>query len=374
MTVQPRHVHLVQSLETLQGGGLGAAALTLHLALRALGHTSDLLTTRAALATGDPAAEHFVRQGLSRAFYAPGLAARARALASPAPVVFHQHGFYAYPSAVCGRTARRFGRPLVCHPQGMLDPWILRRSRAKKKLAHWLYENASFRHAFLWRALTAKEADQIRAQGIRAPIVVWPNGIDAQYFQPGPPPPREPAERTLLFLGRLHPKKGIDLLLEAWSRLGPLRRGWRLCLAGPDERGYLAQVQARIAATRLGDAITLPGPLHGAAKLAALQAADAFVLCSYSEGLPVSVLEALACGLPVVISDECNLPEVAIEECGWVCRPEPAALTEALRQLLRGTAQERRQRGAIGRALVERKFDSRIIADGLHAAAAELCP
>lgn len=368
-----QHVHCVQSLETLEGGGLGAAALSLHASLKALGHASHLLTTRAREQPGHPAVESFVRIGPRRAFYAPGFARRTRTLADCGTTVFHQHGFYAYTSAVCGSTARRTGRPLVCHPQGMFDPWILQRSPWKKLAAQLLYENANFRHARLWRALTDKEADQIRARGIRAPIGVWPNGIDLEEYDCAMPAGSGTDERrTLLFLGRLHPKKGIDLLLGAWSKLGPLRTGWRLVLAGPDEADYLATVRMLIRTHNEQDSVTTPGLLIGAAKRAALRDADAFVLCSYSEGLPMAVLEAMASALPVVVSDQCNLPSIASQGCGWTCSANEESLLDALKSLMRADAKELRQRGAAGRALVARAYDSRKIAQELHHAVTAL--
>lgn len=371
MREEPHHIHCVQSLETLEGGGLGSAALALHTALREAGRSSVLLTTHGSGRNGHPDAESFERRGPTRAFFAPDYAARANLLAQNGPSVFHQHGFYAYTSAVCGFAARRHARPLVSHPQGMFDPWILRRSRLKKGVARWLYEDANFRHARLWRAVTAKEADQIRALGFTADVAVIPNGIDTGVFRPlGDAKPHGEEGRTLLFLGRLHPKKGLDLLLKAWTSLGVLRRDWRLVIAGPDEEGYLANLHRWIKRYELNTTVTLPGPLHGSAKLEALQSADAFVLCSHSEGLPMAVLEAMACALPVIVSDECNLPEIAAANCGWICRPNEVSLCEALRELLHANDRELRERGAAARDLAQRRFERGVVAAALHAAVA----
>lgn len=371
----PHHVHCVQSLETLEGGGLGASALALHVALKAAGHASSLLTTHAPGRNGNSGTDSFARLGPTRAFFAPGFAARARALAVSDSTVFHQHGFYAYTSAVCGLAARKHSRPLICHPQGMLDPWILRRSRLKKRIARWLYEDATFRHARLWRALTVKEADQIRALGFGENIAIIPNGIDtASYTKPALESERPDGWKNLLFLGRLHPKKGIDLLLNAWASLRGQRRGWRLVLAGPDENHYLSTVRALMNRYELRDSIVLPGPLIGDAKREILRTARAFVLCSYSEGLPMAVLEAMASSLPVIVSDECNLPEISRTGCGWVCGANEASLREAMLSLLRADDAELHQRGAAGRSLAVSTFDSGIVAATLHAAAANLLP
>ena len=109
-------------------------------------------------------------------YYSPELKNRVRELAADTDVL-HGHGLYVGTNFSFGKEARRLDKPLVYHVHGFFEPWILNRSRWKKKLAHWLFENANFRHAKLWRALTPREANQIRACGITAPIVVAPNGL-----------------------------------------------------------------------------------------------------------------------------------------------------------------------------------------------------
>ena len=368
------HTHFVQSLEPLEGGGLGGAARQLHAALLAAGSESRLVSTRSpAFSQSWPDVDQFVRSGPTKAFFARGLRPLARRLCRDknGGMVVHGHGFYVFPNAVFGACARRAGVPLVYHPHGMFEPWILGRSRGKKRLAHWLFEDANFKSARLWRALTAKEADQIRGQGLSAPIVVLPNGIDLDEFQPAGRKV-ETGERTLLFLGRLHPKKGIELLLSAWAQLEQARKGWVLCLAGPDEGGYAGKIKALIERAGLGSSVSLPGTLVGKQKLEALQSADGFVLTSFSEGLPMAVLESMACGVPVLISHECNLPEVVEAGAGWACGAEIDAVRSALRELLAAGDAERLQRGAAGRKLVESRFKWSVIADELNRACVPL--
>lgn len=365
-----RHIHFVQSLEPLEGGGLGGAARQLHAALGAAGFESGLVSTRnQAFSQTWPGVDQFVRSGPTKAFFASGLQVHADRLCanSPGGAVVHGHGFYVFPNAVFGASARRAGAPLVYHPHGMFEPWIVGRSRWKKRLAHWLFEDANFRSARLWRALTSKEADQIRGQGISAPVVVLPNGIDLGEFRLAERKV-ETAERTLLFLGRLHPKKGIELLLSAWAQIEQARKGWKLCLAGPDEGGYAAKIRAMIELEGLSSSVSLPGTLVGKQKLEVLQSADGFVLTSFSEGLPMAVLESMACGVPVLISHECNLPDVAEVGAGWTCAAEIDAVKSALRELLAAGEAERRQRGAAGRRLVEARFRWPVIAEELNRA------
>ena len=367
----PRHLHFVQSLEPLQGGGLGLAALQLHTALQGLGRQSLLLATcGVAGESKGPGVREFVRRGPGKLFYAPGLRDVATEWIDQGAAVVHGHGFYVWPNAVIGRLARQRGIPLVYHPHGMLEPWILSRSRGKKRVAHWLFENANFKVARLWRALTSREADQVRAQGVRAPVIVIPNGIDPVPFR-GIRQPARPV-RQALFLGRLHPKKGLDLLVAAWAKLGSAVREWELVIAGPDENGYRTRVEAQVRSAGLEHCVHLVGPVSGEAKLARLAAAELFVLPSYSEGFPMAVLEAMASGVPVLATEECNMPDVAAHGAGWLCRAEAGSVADTLLRALEAGDQERKDRGAAGQRLVAEKYSWPRLAEELHGACASL--
>jgi glycosyltransferase involved in cell wall biosynthesis len=312
-----------------------------------------------------PGVRQFARRGPAKLFFAPGLAPAAAEWIAGGGAVVHGHGLYVYPNAAVGRLARRHASPLVYHPHGMFEPWILARSRFKKRVAHVLFEDANFRHARLWRALTAREADQIRARGITAPVVVIPNGID-----PGPPPePRTTAGRSrrqVLFLGRLHPKKGLALLVEAWSHLARQSVDWEVVIAGPDELGHRAEIEALVRAAGLENSFRFLGPVVGEAKRACLLAADVFILPSHSEGFSVAILEAMAAGLPVVATTACNFPELAAAGAGWECAPTAAGVTSALALALAAGDVERQQRGALARALVGARYAWPGLAAALH--------
>ena len=368
-----RHLHFVQSTEPLQGGGLGAAAAQLHTACAALGHDSVLLTTKAGGAEESAAGiRRFARRGPAKLFYAPGLARAAAECLRADRVVTHGHGLYVYPNFAVGRLAWRRGQPLVYHPHGMFEPWILARSRLKKQVAHWLFENANFRQARLWRALTSKEADQIRARGITAPIVVFPNGVEAAALQIAGGQRPAAGRRQILFLGRLHPKKGLPLLVAAWAALGRAAADWEIVIAGPDELGHRAEVEAQVRAAGLGEAVRFIGPVAGAAKVACLLAADVFVLPSHSEGFSVAILEALAAGLPVVATRACNFPGLTSSGAGWECEPTAESVTGALALALAAGDDARRQRGELGRRLVVENYAWPRLAADLHAECGKL--
>lgn len=366
MTGSPRHLHFTQSLEPLRGGGLGASAIALHEHMREAGLPSVLCSTYAGAAQHPvEGTAEYRRRGPDFLYYAPALRRAAPALVRDSDLV-HGHGLYVGTNLLLGREARRQRRALVYHVHGMFEPYILRRSRWKKRLVHWLFEDRNIRYVRFWRALTDKEADQIRATGARQPIAVVPNGLDiAQFARPtGPDRPIDTplipglARRTarrMLFLGRIHPKKGLALLLPAWAALAARHPDWELVIAGPDEGGHLARVRALADSLGLGDRVRFTGLVGGESKVRLLYSADLFVLPSFSEGLPMSVLEALACELPVVATRESNVSTLLACGAGWECDAELAALTAALEEALQAGDAERRERGISGRRAVAQR-------------------
>lgn len=365
------HLHFVQSLETKQGGGLGRAALDLHSTWLKQGMASRLYTTGAA-DQADAAAGVFTRKRMppEKAYFAPKLLAEAAAAVAWADVL-HAHGMYVAPNWIFGRQARRQGVPLVVHVHGFFEPWILARSRLKKRAAALLFESENWRAAKLWRALTAVEADQIRGQGITSPIVVAPNGVDVAYFQQAVTALPKPKRRAL-FLGRLHPKKGVELLIQAWAQLGPAYNDWELLIVGPDEGGYRAVLEKELVAHGASASIAISGAVFGLEKVRLLRSADLFVLPSHSEGFSVAVLEALASGVPVLISDRCNFDEVEPAGAGWLCRPEAASILAQLRIALATTEAERRERGGAGLKLVNEKYSWESVARIIAGACSQL--
>jgi glycosyltransferase involved in cell wall biosynthesis len=359
-----RHLHFTQSLEPLQGGGLGRAALDLHLQLLEDGMVSRLVSTRSPdFGQTWPETTQYPRTGPQKAFFARKLEREAHGLLAKTDVV-HGHGLYVYPNWAVGSRAVAKGKPLVYHPQGFFEPWILRRSRWKKRLVSFLFENQNMGRCRLWRALTAKEADQIRLQGFAAPIVVAPNGVRLEDYDGLPNgtdlqltlPERVKDKLRLVFMARLHPKKGLDLLIPAWARLKTFHPRWELLIAGPDENGYRAVAERMIRELDVADATTLVGSVSGAAKRELLQRADLFVLPSYSEGFPVAVLEAMACGVPVIGTDACNFAELETEGGGWLHRAEADSAHQALAAALECSEAERKERGRTARRLVERRY------------------
>src|SRR5437763_15533419 len=219
------------------------------------------------------------------------------------------HGLWKYCSVGSQRWHRQTSRPYVVHPHGMLDSWALRNARWKKRIAAALYENQHLRGAACLCALSEAEAQSIRSYGLRNPICVIPNGVDLPDLRESNAKAQSESRKTLLYLGRLHPKKNISNLIRAWNETFNSQRGsgdrWVLAIAGWDQGGYESELK-RITA---GTSVVFLGPQFGADKSECYRAGDEFVLPSLSEGLPMTVLEAWAHAKPVLMTAECNLPE-----------------------------------------------------------------
>ncbi len=238
--------------------------------------------------------------------YAPRLGA---ALHAGRLSLLHANGLWMYPSLASSRWGRRRGRPYIVSPHGMLDPWAVENASWKKRLAGRWFEDAHLARAACLHALTEAEARAVRGYGLRNPVCVVPNGIDLPraeqcYARPGWVTEGDRGRRILLFLGRLHPKKGLANLLRAWAaahRDHDRRHDeWLLAIAGWDQAGHEAQLCDLARDLGIADTVRFVGPQFDGNKAASYAAADAFVLPSVSEGLPLAVLEAWSHGLPVL--------------------------------------------------------------------------
>lgn len=280
----------------------------------------------------------------------------------------HLHGLWMHTSTASLGFTRRTGRPHLISPHGMLDPWALHNSNWKKQLAAAFFENANLKSAACIHALNAAEAAAIRDYGFAGPVCVIPNGVTVpQADEPRTKAPWwtkcAPEKKTLLYLGRLHPKKGLLNLLAAWRRLDPeAHKRWRLVIAGWDEHEHQLTLQRLARALRIDATVTFLGPLFGEEKKAAFHHCDGFILPSLSEGLPMVLLEAWGYSKPVLMTAQCNLPEGF--EAGAAVRidPDEESLAKSLSDFLAMDDEDRERMGANGRALALGRFSWPVIA------------
>jgi glycosyltransferase involved in cell wall biosynthesis len=277
---------------------------------------------------------------------APALAPAMRKLLPSVDVVHTQMPFV-YPTMVAGRLAISANKPLFYNQRGVFHPARLGYRGLKKRLYIELVEKPIMRGATGLIALTPDEIDSYRALGIATPCHVVPNGIDVAQFRRVPRTASlsaldiKESDQVVLFLGRLHPSKGVDLLVDAFFRIASRHPNSVLVIAGPDEHGFSDKIQGEAARQNLEHRIRVPGMVMGDLKTDLLARADLFVLPSMGEGLSMAVLEALASGTPVILSPECNLPVIEQVKAGAVVERDVNLVAQAISRFLSDKALSR---------------------------------
>jgi len=287
-----------------------------------------------------------------------------KALVSSANGV-HIHGLWETHCMVAATLARESKLPYIISAHGMLEQWALRNKRLKKALYAALVEIRRLQRAACLRALSQDEAGDYRRLGLRNTIAIIPNGTDA------PPAvssklfreqhPELDGKQIVLFLGRLHHKKGIHLLLEAWSKAVSKHGDMHLILAGPGTAELRADLDLQIENLKLKQQVTFTGMLLGDLKWSALASASLFVLPSYSEGFSMAILEALSMGVPVIATTACHIPEVETRKCGWIVPPSADAISKALADFVLLSPGDAYSMGQNAIQLVASRFSSSIV-------------
>lgn len=283
--------------------------------------------------------------------------------------LLHLHGLWSPWLHHLAVEARRRRIPVVVSPRGMLEPWALAHHPWQKRLAWALFQGRDLRQADLLHATAGSEAAQFARLGLSGPVVIAPNGVDAPEWS-DPAGSRGPT-RIAVFLSRLHPKKGLPLLLRAWAALRP--DGWSLRIAGGDEDGHRAEVEALIAELGLSGCCSLIGEIDGQAKWDLLRSADLFILPTSSENFGVVVAEALAAGLPVLTTTGAPWSCLPEQGCGWWVAPEPAPFTAAVAEATACSADCLRAMGARGMPFAREHFSWPAAARTMAAAYIDTC-
>jgi glycosyltransferase involved in cell wall biosynthesis len=269
------------------------------------------------------------------------------------PDLVHCHGLWTFHGLAVPAFCRRNRIPYLVSPHGMLEPWAWRHHAWKKRPIWWAWEKRFLTRAAVLHATADQEAANLRHLDLPNPIVVVPVGVDLPPISPARNPGAS-ERRTLLFLSRIHPKKGLLNLVEAWRQLHP--KGWRVVIAGPDEDGHRAVVEKAIRMAGLDADFNFVGPVNGVEKWTLLQSADLFALPTYSENFGVVIAEALACGVPVITTKGTPWNELLAHRCGWWVDAGAEPLATAMREAIALTDEQRREMGKRGRCLVEERY------------------
>jgi glycosyltransferase involved in cell wall biosynthesis len=274
----------------------------------------------------------------------------------------HLHGLWQAQTRRGARAARAARVPYLVAAHGMAEPWALRHKRWKKRIYLALVEAKNLRGASCLHALSRPEVGHLRSIAPWTPICYVPNGVDLAPFDDLPARslleaefPELAGKFNLLFFGRLHVKKGLDLLAGAIGQLAAQYPELHLIVAGNDDGAWTSFLN-RMTQLGLTGRLTYMGHVAGKRARQVWAAADAFILPSHSEGFSMAVLEALACRLPSLITTACHFPEAGASGGAIVVAPELCAITQGLRDLLERTPRERAVLGNNGRRLVEDHF------------------
>jgi len=300
-----------------------------------------------------------------RLAYYPGLRASASlAAAIRRADLVHVHGLWTLPTSAAAACARLFGKAYIVTPHGMLDHYSVRQSGGKKQVYAAVVERRTLRGASALHFFNAEEAEEAQDFMPLPRYFLLPNGVDVAAFSdlPGRDALEQlvPAARgktVALYLGRIHPKKGLDVFLPAMAKMADPEL--LLIVAGPDEGGYRREVEALAASLGISAQVHFAGAVEGEAKRRMLGGSDFFILPSHQEGDSVAIKEALAAGLAVLISDRCHQPEVQEADAGVVTADTVEGVTRGLAIMLR--PDERAARGAAAREFA-RRFDAAALA------------
>jgi glycosyltransferase involved in cell wall biosynthesis len=363
-----RILHVCSGLDP-RAGGPPAVVLGLARAQAAAGAEVGVLSTfqkdvdlsiGEALRAGGVRVE-MVGPAISRLLWHPRLKRSMVEAVGRADVV-HIHAVWEEAQHRAAAVARRLGVPYLMMPHGMLDPWSLLQSRTRKRLYMGWRLRRDLDHAAALCFTTDSERDLVRPLGLRPPSIVEPLGLDLREFEHLPPErrfrsrfPALAGRPIVLFLSRIHPKKGLDVLVPAFARAQT--GDAMLVIAGPDQDGYRATVERMIGQHGLTDRALFTGMLRGIERVEALVDADVFALPSYQENFGIVVAEAMAAGCPVIISDQVNLhDQVTRSGAGAVVSTKVELVAAEITRFLADGA-SRVEAGRKGRAFALEEYD-----------------
>lgn len=280
--------------------------------------------------------------------------------------ILHGHGLWQLPIHNMAKTGRDLGIKYIISPRGMLEPWALNTSKWKKKLAWALFQKKDLEMAACIHATALMEAENIRNLGLKNPIAIIPNGINIDEF-PKKKNMTNSSRKTLLFLSRIHKKKGIENLIDAWSMVDDeIKKNWIVEIAGNGEEEYIETLNLKIRNRNLNSEIKIIGPQFGIKKIETYQRANLFVLPTHSENFGVVIAEALASEVPVITTKGTPWEDLNEFNAGKWIDIGVAPLTEALNEMLSLTDEERSRMGKNGRQLVKTKYSIEQVAQKMN--------
>jgi glycosyltransferase involved in cell wall biosynthesis len=275
--------------------------------------------------------------------------------------LLHGHSLWQMPVHKMAKRARKKNIPYIISPRGMLEPWALNSGKLKKQFALALFQRRDLQNASCIHATSDMEFENIRRFGFKNPIAIIPNGLDLSEFSLLGKN-KNKKKKSILFLSRIHPKKGIELLIQAWSKIDKNeRRDWQVNIAGNGEADYIINLQQQINVSGLENEIFILGHKFGEEKSRLYQTADLFVLPSYSENFGMVIAEALASGVPVITTKGTPWEELNTRNAGWWIDIGLEPLVKTLHEAISLNQSERNIIGLNGRKLIEENYSIELV-------------
>lgn len=275
------------------------------------------------------------------------------------PDLVHINGIWNPQNYLFQMVAQQLGIKVVLSPHGMLEPYILKRNWLKKRIALALYQKKALKSVNFFHATAFSELDQIRVLRYNQPSAIIPNGIDLSEISQKKESTNQ-KEKNILFLSRVHPKKGIDLFIEAAARI--TNKNFKVIIAGEGDKNYINFLKELTVKHGVGHIFKFVGPLYGDSKNDAFKKADLFVLPTHSENFGIVIVEALAANIPVITTTGAPWEELNKKHCGWWIKLNVVNLKNTLEEAINKTPEEIAIMGKLGRKLVEERYDIKIVA------------
>lgn len=357
-------IYTISSLQPKAGGPVRFVT-DLCKAVTELGHNAELVSIDHGIASeppllplGDSVSTRLVQARILpgiRYPFAPGFRELLKnVLDNAAHAVVHDNGIWEPFNQTVAKVTRRKQTPLVISLHGTLKPWALQHRAWKKRLAWALYQEEILNSAAVLHVTSETEGEHLRNMGLTTPIAIVANGIVLPTQQIAESRLHFTSKRTMLFLSRIHPVKGLLNLVEALSILRP--NAWEVVVAGPSEMNHEREVQEAVSTSGLSHMFRFVGSIADEDKWGWFRMADLFVLPTYSENFGIVVAEALASGVPVITTKGAPWQDLVSHECGWWVDVGVEPLVEALREAMATPRERLRVMGENGRRLVEEKY------------------